>query len=311
MRAAGVRMFQGMKTLVQGSLSSLHSTSIAPENLGYLAAFYGKQFVSICLPMAVTVASVGIAVNVLQVGFKVTPKAIAPKFSNMNPIQGLAKLVTIRGVVELLKSVAKILVVAWFAYSFLKAEFPSLLDLPGMPLAQMGGTIAGLAWRLMMRGVIAMLIIGIIDYIYQKRAFENSIKMTKQEVFEEMKQSEGDPQVKGQIKAKQREIARRRMMRDVPKADVIITNPTHFAVAIRYDADTMAAPTVIAKGQRLMALKIRSIAEAHGIPIIENPPVARLIYRTVEIGEAIPEELYQTVAEILAYVFQMSKRKSA
>lgn len=311
LRSAGVRMFSGMKELVAGSLSSLHSTSISPENLGHLATLYGMKFVSICMPLAVTVGCVGVAANVMQVGFKVTPKAIAPKLSNLNPISGIQKLVTMRGLVELLKSIAKIMVVGWFAYTFVKKEFPALLDLTSMPLPQMGSVIAGMAWRLMMRGTIAMLIIGTIDYVYQKRSFENSIKMTKQEVFDEMKQSEGDPAVKGQIKAKQREMARRRMIRDVPKADVIITNPTHFAIAIKYDPATMSAPVVIAKGQRLMALKIRSIAEANGIPIVENPPVARLLYKTVEIGEHIPEELFQTVAEILAYVFQMSKKSVA
>ena len=308
LKAVAVRMFVGMKDMMQHSLSSLHTTNIGADNLSQLTMSWLAKFGMICLPLALTIAAVGLAANVLQVGLKFTPKAIVPKFSNVNPISGLMKLVGSSGIVELAKSLAKVLVVTWFTYSFIRNEFPGLTDLAGMQVGQMGATAAGLVWRLMMRGCIAMLVIGIIDYVYQKYTFEQSLKMTKQEVIEEYKRSEGDPKVKGRIRQRQAEMARRRMMQDVPKSDVIITNPTHFAIAIKYDSHSMSAPKVVAKGQRLLALKIRSIAEAHGVPIVENPPVARLLYKTVEIGEQVPEELYQTVAEILAYVYQMSRQ---
>jgi flagellar biosynthetic protein FlhB len=153
-----------------------------------------------------------------------------------------------------------------------------------------------------------MLFIGLADYAFQRFQHEQSLKMTKQEVKDEFKRSEGDPQIKGRIRQRQREMARRRMVQDVAKADVIITNPTHIAVALKYDSNNMGAPRVVAKGQRLLAMRIRAVAEANKVPIVENRPVARLLYKMVEVGQQIPDELYQAVAEILAYVYQLNQR---
>jgi flagellar biosynthetic protein FlhB len=273
-----------------------------------MTAGYALRFAMLSAPILIGTAAVGIVANVLQVGFKVTPKVLKPDMNKLNPISGMSRLVSKRSFVELAKSIAKILIVAYCAYSFLRTEYPVFIDLGGMAVSDMMSTVTGLCWRLMGRGCIAMLVIGILDYIYQKFEFENSIKMTKQEVKEEYKRTEGDPQVKGKIRGRQRQIARQRMSQEVARADVVITNPTHFAVAIKYDSKEMSAPIVVAKGQRLLALRIREIAKENGVPIMENPPVARLLYRTVEIGQQIPEALYQTVAEILAYVYQLGKR---
>lgn len=302
-------MSNGLQGMMSDTLANLGSTKVSLDSIVSLALSYGIKFAIICLPVALATAAIGFTVNVLQVGFKVTPKAIMPKFSNINPASGITRMFTAKSAVELLKSVAKVGVVTYFVYTFLSQQFPTLIDMAGLSLIQMTSTMGTLIWHLLMRGCMAMLVIGAIDYGYQKFTFEQSLKMTKQEVTEEYKRSEGDPKIKGRIRQRQMEMARRRMIQDVPKADVIITNPTHFAVAIQYDGGSMSAPKVIAKGQRLLALKIREVAGLHGIPIVENPPIARLLYKTVEVGQQIPEDLYQAVAEILAYVYQLSQKR--
>jgi len=314
-RAAGPYMWEGMCNVYKDTLSNLHKNDLTVDGMQSLAISYGIRFGLICLPILVGTSAVAFVANVMQIGFRVTPKAMAPNLNKLDPIKGMTKLFSIRSAVEVFKSVLKVAVVSWFVYSFLKNAYPRFLDLAGMTPQQIGAVIGMLAWQLVIRGCMIILIIGILDFFYQKYQFEQSLKMTKQEVKDEYKRMEGDPQVKGKIKQRQFELARRRMMRDVVRADVVITNPTHYAVAIRYDSSEMSAPTVLAKGQRLLALKIREIAETNGIPIVENPPVARLLYRTVEVGQQIPEELYQAVAEILAYVYQLNektgKRQSA
>lgn len=307
-RAAGPFIFNGMSSLFKDSLSNLHKTNLTVESLPGMAAGLTMRFAMLSAPILIGCIAIGVVANVLQVGYKVTPKVLKPDMNKLNPVSGMAKLVSKRSMIELVKSLAKIAIVAYCAYSFLRSEYPGFIDLAGMSISDMLTTVVGLSWKLMARGCLCMLIIGILDYIYQKFEFENSIKMSKQEVKEEFKRTEGDPQIKGKIRSKQRALARQRLSTEVARADVIITNPTHFAVAIKYDSNEMSAPIVVAKGQRLMALKIREIAKANGIPIVENPPVARLIYRTVEIGQQIPEALYQTVAEILAYVYQLGKK---
>lgn len=308
LKTAGPYLMEQLSNLLKQSLSNLHNTEVGIDTIQTLALSNGVQFFKLCLPIMAVTLTVGLAANVMQVGFRVTPKSIAPDFNKINPLKGLARMVSWRGVVELIKSAAKIGVVAYFVYAFLKTEYPVLIDLAGLTPKEMVDSVMMLSWRLVVRGCGVMLVIGILDYVYQRMQFEQSIKMTKQEVKDEFKRSEGDPQIKSRIRQRQHEIARRRMIHDVAKADVVITNPTHFAIAIRYDAKEMAAPVVLAKGQRLLALKIREVAESKGIPIVENPPVARLLYKTVEVGQPIPEELYQAVAEILAYVYQLSKK---
>ncbi|MEN6372168.1 MAG: flagellar biosynthesis protein FlhB [Armatimonadota bacterium] len=308
MKSAGPYLMNGMSSMMRQSLSNLHHNELTINTLRPLAITYGLQFFRLCLPIMAVTAVVGIAANVLQVGFRVTPKAIAPDLNRIDPIKGLARLFAGRSLIELLKSIAKVGVVSYFIYTFLKGEYPVLLDLAGLSPSAMVDTVTTLGWKLVSRGSIVMLVIGILDYMYQRIQFEQSIKMTKQEVKEEYKRSEGDPQIKSKIRQRQREMARHRMIQDVAKADFVVTNPTHFSVAIQYDPSKMAAPIVLAKGQRLLAFKIREVATANGVPIIENPPVARFLYKNVEVGQPIPEDLYQAVAEMLAYVYQLSKK---
>ncbi|MEN6521612.1 MAG: flagellar biosynthesis protein FlhB [Armatimonadota bacterium] len=307
-KSAGPYLMGGMSSMMRQSLSNLHHNELTIDALRPLAISYGMKFFQLCLPILAVTAVVGIAANVLQVGFMVSPKAIAPDLNRIDPIKGFARLFAGRSIVELLKSIAKVSIVSYFVYTFLKSEYPVLLDLAGLTPSAMVDTVTALGWRLVIRGCIVLLIIGILDYMYQRLQFEQSIKMTKQEVKEEYKRSEGDPQIKSKIRQRQREMARHRMIQDVSKADFVVTNPTHFAVAIKYDPSKMAAPVVLAKGQRLLALKIREVATANGVPIIENPPVARFLYKNVEVGQPIPEDLYQAVAEMLAYVYQLSQK---
>jgi flagellar biosynthetic protein FlhB len=306
LRVAGPYVMTGMSSLLRDTLANLHSHEVGPDTLSSLAVFYGSKFALICFPILAAVAAVGIATNVIQVGFRITSKSLKPDLSRLDPMKGMARLFSGRAMVEALKSTLKVTLVAYFVYMFLKKEYPVLIDLSGMPAAEMGGKIGILSWQLLARGCAVIFVIGVLDYMYQRISFEKSLRMTKQEVKDDYKRSEGDPQVKGKIRQRQREMARRRMIHDVARAHVVVTNPTRFAVALRYDSDEMAAPTVVAKGQRLIAQKIREVAEAHGIPIVENPPIARLIYKMVEVGQQIPEDLYQAVAEILAYVYQLS-----
>jgi flagellar biosynthetic protein FlhB len=211
--------------------------------------------------------------------------------------------------VELLKSLIKVSAVGFVAFSYLKQGYPSLAKLAVTPFEEATAQVGALCWGLLTRTCAVIAVIAILDYMYQKIHLENSLKMTKQEVKEEYKRSEGDPQVKGQIRRRQRAMARRRrMMQDVPKADVVITNPTHLAVALKYDPSNMSAPIVLAKGQRLIAQQIKAIAAEHDITIVENKPVARMLYKVVEVGEPIPEDMYQAVAEILAFVFRVSRK---
>lgn len=308
LRVAGPYLLQGFMSVARDTFSSLHHRQLGMDTVPTLAATYAIRCAWLCLPVAAGVGAVALASNVLQVGLRVTPKAIAPDWNRMDPLKGLTRLVSWRSLVELVKSTAKIGVVAYFVYSFLRSEYPAVLDLCGMPPVAIGGAVAGLCWRLLVRGCAAMLVIGILDYMYQRLSFDQSLRMTKQEVKEEFKRSEGDPHVKARLRQRQLEISRRRMMHDVARADVVVTNPTHVAVALRYAAAEMAAPMVVAKGQRLLAERIKSVAEAHGVPIVENPPLARLLYKTAEIGQQIPEELYQAVAEILAFVYQLSEK---
>lgn len=247
-------------------------------------------------------------VNVLQVKWKVTTKPLKADFKKFNPINGFKRFFSKDSLVELLKAFLKIIIIVWVAYSAVVDDSRNLLLLYDMSLIQAVMFVGSVIINAGMKISIAYCIIGIADYIYQKWKFKEDMKMTKQEVKDEYKNSEGDPQVKGKQKAKMREASQRRMMQDVPRADVVITNPTHYAVALKYDAQEAQAPVVLAKGTDYLALQIKEKAKEADVEIVENKPLARMLYANVEIGEEIPPELYQTVAEILATVYRLKNR---
>lgn len=252
--------------------------------------------------ISVIVATLG---NYLQIGFLLTGEPLMMKFSKINPLEGAKRLFSLRSVIEMLKSLLKMSVVGVFVFTTLWSEKNALLALSHVPLANILGYVSKITISLGLKIGIILVVLAFFDYLFQRFEFEKSLRMSKQDIKDEYKKSEGDPLVKGKIKERQRKLALQRMMQEVPKADVIITNPTHYAVALQYEAGKMEAPKVLAKGTDFIALKIKEIAKEHGIVTMENRPLARALYDQVEIGEAIPADLFQAVAEVLAYVYKM------
>ena len=260
------------------------------------------------LPIMIAIMMMGLAVNMYQVGLNFNTEAIGFKLDKLNPINGFGRIFSKRSLMELLKSLMKIAIIGFFLYDFLVdhlMEMPQFIyfDLT-TSLAQISDIIFKMAFEVI--GVI--MVVGFIDYAYQKWQTTQDLKMSKQEVKDEMKQSEGDPQIKGKIKQKQRQMAMSRMMQEVPKADVIVTNPTHFAVALKYEKG-MVAPQIVAKGQDVVAQRIKEIARENRVPIVENKPLARALYAAADVGDIVPAELYQAVAEVLAYVYRLKNNR--
>lgn len=266
---------------------------------------------AVFLPFVVGVAVVGFAGSALQVGFVASGKALQAKGERLNPLPGIARMFSARAAVECAKAIAKVVVVGYIVYSFIRDRYVEIGSLARGNYMSACSEIGRLTWELLLRAGIVLLVIAALDYMFQRSQLEKQLKMTKQEVKEDMKRTEGDPLVKSKIRQRQRAISQRRMMQEVPKADVVITNPTHYAVALRYEPEKSTAPVVLAKGQRLVAQRIREIAEENGVPIVENVQLARTLYASVEIGDEIPTDLYQAVAEILAYVYRLSQKVRA
>jgi len=263
------------------------------------------QSLLIIAPVLLITVVIAIFGNYLQFGFLLTGDPLMMKFSKLNPIEGAKKIFGMRALVDFLKSFLKMSVIGYVVYSTLMAEKGNLMDLARLPIENVMSFASTITINLGVKIGIVLIVLALFDFMYQKYEFEKSIRMSKQDIKDEYKKTEGDPQIKGKIREKQRRMALQRMMQEVPKADVIITNPTHFAVALRYDAKNMQAPTVVAKGTDYIALKIKQIAKEHQIITMENKPLARALYAQVEIGDAIPADMFQAVAEVLAYVYKV------
>lgn len=259
-------------------------------------------------PVVATAAVAGVAANLLQTGFLFTLEPLVPSFDRINPASGFQRLFSRRALAELLKSILKLALVGYVAYSTVADEIGSFPRLLGLESRQLLLFLTDLVMQLLLWVGVLMLVLAVADYMYQRWEYEQSLRMTKEEVKQEMKQTEGNPEIRAKIRQKQREMARRRMMADVKKADVVVTNPTHFAVALAYKQDAMSAPRVLAKGQGLVALRIRELAKEAEIPIVENPPLARELHRVCEVGAEVPFDLYQAVADLLAFVYQLKQK---
>jgi flagellar biosynthetic protein FlhB len=246
-------------------------------------------------------------ITYFQVGFVFSGETLIPKLERLNPLEGFKRIFSRRALVELVKSLLKVIVTGYIVYSVIRKNFYLFPRFVDMELSTTVSTISSIIMEMAIKVGIVFILIGIIDYLYQWYEYEKSLKMSKYDVKQEYKQVEGDPHIKSRQRQIQREVAMRRMMAEVPKADVVITNPTHFAVALKYESASMTAPAVVAKGQDFMALKIREVAKENEISIVENPPLARLLYSSVEIGDVVPEDLYQAVAEVLAFVYKQKK----
>ena len=262
----------------------------------------------IILPFLLAGFAVSFIADLVQVKWKPTTKPLKPKFNKLNPISGIKRIFSVTKLVELIKSLLKLVVIAIVIYNEIQDQWPLLFALYDMPMMQ-GIALAGqLLIDIGLKIAIVFIAVAFADFAFQKWKFHQDMKMTKQEVKEEYKSTEGDPAIKGKIRQRMQEASRRRMMQALPKADVVITNPSHYAVALRYDKEAAEAPFVVAKGADYVAQKIKEAAKEYKIEIVENKPLARSLYANVEIGEEIPEELYVAVAEVLAIVYKRTGR---
>jgi flagellar biosynthetic protein FlhB len=277
----------------------------ADRNLGALLHdLLARVAILLAVPVAV-MALAGVAGPLLQNGFIIAIQRLEPKFGNLSPLSGLRRLLSVRSLVEFGKNLVKFALVGGMVWLLLRPEVDRLTLLPGLDFAQIAAEIGRLIAR-MMAGVIGvMTVLALLDLGYQRLSFRHSMRMTRQEVKDEYRQAEGDPRTKAQFRQLRVERARRRMMAAVPKATVVVTNPTHYAIAFKYEMETMSAPIVVAKGVDFLAQKIREIAAENGVPLVENPPLARALYASVEIDQEIPPEHYKAVAEIIGYVFRL------
>lgn len=262
-------------------------------------------------PLMVAVAIMGAGMNLLQVGPMLTLQPIQPDWNRISPWQGVKRLCSARSLVELAKSLTKFAVMTLVASTVIRERFSELEGLQG---ASAESAIAGLGNLMMEIGLkcgLALLVMAAADFAYQRHSFESGLKMTKRELKDEFKQSEGDPHIRGKIRQRARQMASRRMMQSVPTADVVVTNPVHLAVALEYRPERLQAPVVVAKGQLLVAERIKQLAKEHGVPVLENPPLAQALYRSVEIGMVIPPALYEAVAEVLAFIYRLREQAHA
>ncbi|HBR28974.1 MAG TPA: flagellar biosynthesis protein FlhB [Firmicutes bacterium] len=311
LKAGGSYVLQKLYSFFKYSFSSDRLHTVLDEvSLSQIINHTLLTIVSIFIPIGLAILVVGFLVNYLQTGGVFTLEPLKVKLDRINPLQGLKRMFSAQKLVDLFKAVFKIVGVGLIVWNTFKGQI--------FPLAEQGVLhppiqLAALIWQLMftivLRIVMLLLALAVFDFYYQRYQYKKSLKMTKKEVQDEHKQTEGDPKVKSRIRQKQRQFSMRRMMQDVPKADVVITNPTHLAIAIKYEAKQMAAPQVLAKGEGYIAAKIKEIATEHQITLVENKPLARTIYQTVEIGEFIPPNLYQAVAEVLAFVYKLRQKR--
>lgn len=304
----GMGMFQSLKDVMAKAISIVGSTVLTEETIVPIFKNTIMDVSYILLPILILPAA-GLAANVMQVGLLFTLKPLAPNLSKINPLAGFKRIVSERMLAELIKGIFKMIVVGYISYLVIKAEFIRFAPLIDMSISGIIFYLSSTAAKIFILSLVVLIIIAVLDYAFNRWEMEKGLRMTKEEVKEEIKETEGNPLLKSRIRSLQREMARKRMMQEVPKATVVVTNPTHLAVAIRYEHGKMRAPLVVAKGAGIIAEKIREIAREHNVPIVENKPLAQLIWKAVEIGREIPASLYKAVAEILAYVYRLKAGK--
>lgn len=260
-------------------------------------------------PILIILVLIAYGINVLQVGILFTGKGLEPKLDKLNIVNGIKRVFSIRSLVELTRDVIKLILIAVVGYLSIKSQLDTFFTLSDNSITVFAGAMGKMALKTTLQIGAVILFLALFDYAFQRYDFEKNIKMSKQEIRDELKDTEGSPQNKARIRQIQRELSRKRMMQEIPKADVVITNPTHIAIALKYEQKEMDAPMVVAKGERLVAEKIKEIAEAAGVPIVENRPLARALFNLCEIGSYVPAKLYRAVAEVLAYVYRLRGEK--
>ncbi|PLX70712.1 MAG: flagellar biosynthesis protein FlhB [Denitrovibrio sp.] len=294
-------MFNGLARLMREFLMNM-DRDVNTQSSYDMLQFTLNETSVIMAPFAILLVIIAFAVNIYMVGFLFATKPLEPKFSQLNPFKGFGKFFKIKSLVELIKSLIKVFAISYLAYFIIRGKLPMIISMADMDFMDILRMLSMIIFEILLKIGVLVLIMAILDYQYQKWQHNKDLMMTKHEVKEERKQMEGDPQIKRKIRQIQRDMARQRMMDAVPSSDVVVTNPTHYAVALKYDGKNYKVPVVVAKGQRLIALRIKEIAKEQGVHIHENAPLARSLFKTVDIGDEIPENLYKSVAEILALV---------
>lgn len=281
---------------------------LTSNKAGLLLSLCLGQAARLILPIAAAGFAAGVIGSVAQFGFLFTWTPLEPDIDRLNPINGFQRVFSMSSVVEGFKSVIKLVAVVSVTYMILRTQLFSSSSMAEMDSGAFMAYMSSSAFRLVGGVCIGLFVVAALDFAYQKYRYRQGLMMSKQEVKQEHKQREGDPLLKARVRSIQRELARKRMMQDVPKADVIVTNPTHIAVALKYDGEKMAAPRVVAKGADLVAQRIKEVARKNGIPLVENVPLARALHKSVKVGGSVPRSLYQAVAEVLAYVYRLKGR---
>ena len=296
--------WRGLTTLLVALWKASGEFVITPASTVSLTLYLFQQMGILLAPLFLLVCIIGFFSSFFQIGWLFTTTPLMPDLTRFDLIKGIARFFSKRSFLEVIKSLFKVILIGWIAFNTVMGKFREsllLVDTPALTIISYIGRTAAL----ILAKVCALLIfLALVDYLFVRWEMEEKMKMAKQEVKEEFKETEGDPFIKAQIRSIQQQMARKRMMAEVPKADVVITNPTHLAIALRYNSNQMEAPMIIAKGADLIAMRIREIARENGIPLVENPPVARLLHK-LDIGATIPEEMFKAVAEILAYVYSL------
>jgi len=305
------RFLEKCEAIMSSGLSRSGSTDLASTGGTETLVSWGlRSFAGAVAPVLVAAVVAGVLAGALQVGVRFTPKALKPSFSKLNPWAGLKRMFSPASLVELAKSIAKTAVIGFVAYQAVKPRLVTLGAMVGLPPGALLSTLAKTMFAVSLRIGGALAVIAVLDFVWQRYRHEKSLRMSKEELRKEQKEMDVAPELRGMMRRRQGELARKRMLADVPGADVVVVNPTHFAVALRYDG-SKAAPEVVAKGADLVAQAIRRVAEEAGVTIVHEPPLARALYRDVEIGQTIPEEFFAAVAQALAFVFRTARRRVA
>lgn len=304
----GQSMAANILKIMRGTFTEYVHWDITSTNIQVMFNNLLFESAMIVAPFLLLALIMGIFSNYIQIGFLFTTEPLKMKLEKLDPIQGAKKIFSLRAIVELLKSILKIVLTSTIAILVLGKALDEIMVLSQTSLGNVLSLVSSLTVQIGAFIALLLLVLSVFDYLYQKYEHEKGLRMSKQDIKDEFKKTEGDPLIKGKIKQRQREMAMRRMMQEIPNADVVITNPTHFAIAIQYKAEEMQAPKVIAKGKDQVALKMKEIAQRENVIMMENKPLARALYAQVEIGQEVPESLFKAVAEVLAYVYQLRRR---
>lgn len=304
--AAG--LLQKIMAMMSSSFRSAAQVVITMDSAPSLLTGYIFKVFFMLMPLLALICVVALAANILQVGMLFSASALEPKLSKLNPLSGLKNLLSLKSAVELIKNIIKMSIVGFVSYQVIGDEIKNCLTLAERSVWGILIYMGKISFKILVTTCWVLVLLALLDYLYQRWEYERGLRMSRQEIKDEFKNTDGNPTIKARIRRLQREMARKRMMAAVPTADVIITNPTHLAVALKYEQGKQSAPCVVAKGADLVAEKIRAVARASNVPIVEDKPLAQVLYKMVKVEDSIPENLYRSVAEVLAYVYRLRQK---